>query len=267
MKTCWLIILLVCCSSWVVAQSDFYATDEIQTIEIEFEQSNWRVLLDSLKANNAEARLEATVHINGQKFNRAGIRFKGNSSYNSALRDGLIKLPFNIKLDYFDRSANYQGYQTIKLANGFRDPSMVREVLAYEIAREYMAAPKANFAKVYVNDAYYGLYTNTESIDRSFLKEHFGDKNGAFFKCDPDYHAEPLPDCRADQKSDLTYHGNDSICYLDNYERKSNNISDWNNLIRLTRRLNHHPKKLEDILDIDAALKMLAFNNLIVNLD
>ena len=108
-----LIGILLFCSGLCFGQTDFYATDQIQRIEIEFSQANWRALLDSLKSNNSEARLLAGVAINGQRYDSTGIRFKGNSSYNSVLRDGSMKLPFNIKLDHFNRLNHYQGYQTI----------------------------------------------------------------------------------------------------------------------------------------------------------
>lgn len=254
-------------SSSLIGQSTFYDVEQIQEIDICFKQENWAAILDSLKSNNSEGRLIAEVTINGQVYKKAGVRFKGNSSFNSVIKTGNAKLPFNIKLDEVDKSAHYQGYKTLKLANGFRDPSMIREVLAYEIARNYMPAPKANFARVRVNGQYFGLYTNTESINKDFLLDRFEEKRGAFFKCDPDFHAEFLPDCGGEATSNLEYIGNDSICYLSRYERKSKNVTDWNNLIRLTRRLRHQPKKLPEILDIESALKMLAFNNLLVNLD
>lgn len=80
------------------------------------------------------------------------MKYKGNSSY-SASR---VKNPFHIKLDkVIDQ--DYQGHEDIKLANGFSDPSMVREVSAYSICRQYMDAPRCNYARVYVNGTYSGL--------------------------------------------------------------------------------------------------------------
>ena len=65
------------------------------------------------------------------------------------------------------------GYKTLKLSNVFRDPSFLREVMSYEIGGNYMPASKANYAKVYVNGLYLGLYNNTESVDKIFLKKYF----------------------------------------------------------------------------------------------
>ena len=60
----------------------------------------------------------------------------------------------NIALDYVQENQDYQGFRTIKLSNVKNDPSFLREVLSYEIARKYMVASQSNHAKVYVNDAY-----------------------------------------------------------------------------------------------------------------
>jgi len=64
-------------------------------------------------------------------------------------------------------------------------PSFVREALSYEIARNYMPAGRANFAKLYINDEYWGLYTNVEAVNKDFLGNHFQSTDGAFFKCNP----------------------------------------------------------------------------------
>ena len=36
-----------------------------------------------------------------------------------------------------------------------------------------MPAPRCNFAKLYINDVYFGLYNNTEDVDRPLLEEAF----------------------------------------------------------------------------------------------
>ena len=36
-----------------------------------------------------------------------------------------------------------------------------------------MIAPKANYAKLYVNNEYNGLYVNIESVNDNFLEAHF----------------------------------------------------------------------------------------------
>lgn len=247
---------------------DLYSLDSIQEIRIKFADEDWHYALDSLKqAGSSERLIALECSLNGIRFDSIGVRYKGNSSYNNIADQGLSKLPFNIKLNSVKKAQNYQGFTTLKLSNGFRDPSFLREVISYEFLRNYLPAPQANFIKVYVNGTYLGLYTSVESLNKTFLRKTYGTANGNFFKCDPNFHAQDLPDCLPGEKSSLQYLGNDSTCYFSKYERKSEFPDDWEQLIRLTRRLNHQPEKLEDILNINEVLWMLAYNNVMVNLD
>jgi len=265
----WLLLCgMLWISSWTAAQEDFYALDKIQEIYITFPEENWEFILDSLKQAGDDDRLIGTVTINGETYEQAGIRYKGNSSYHNVRNAGFSKLPFNIKLDeVIDDQGVPGGYETLKLSNGFRDPSFLREVLSYEIAGKYMPSPKANFAKLYVNDEYIGLYTSVESIDKRFLREYFDEDEGTFFKCDPDWNAPELTDCPPGEKASLVYQGEDTTCYMGYYELKSD--EGWSDLVELTHTLNKQPEeeKLEEVLDVDYALWMLAFDNVLVNLD
>ena len=61
------------------------------------------------------------------------------------------------------------------------DPTFVREVLTYEMARNYMPSPKA-LCNVFVNGTLIGLYTCVQSIDDDFTNENFYERKGPFFK-------------------------------------------------------------------------------------
>ena len=125
--------------STVNAQT-FYQVDSIQTIEITFTQSNWDYQMDTAKAGLEDYIVAAECKVNGVSFQNVGVKYKGNSSY----RSNQTKNPLHIELDYINDKQNYQGYKDIKLGNGFSDPSFVREVLSYEILRNYMSAPLSN---------------------------------------------------------------------------------------------------------------------------
>jgi hypothetical protein len=242
----------------------FYDSSAIQEISINFSQANWDFQLDSIFNVDEEGRLIAySVTINGVVFDSVGVRYKGNSTY----QPNNAKNPFNLKLDYVRPGAEYDGMSTIKLSNCFKDPSMIREVLAYEIARGYMPAPHANFARVFVNGQYHGLYTNVESINGNFRDRYFYSSGNPFFKCDPILGAAPVPGCPPAQGSSaaLTYIGQDTNCYKTRYEIESD--TGWYGLMRLTQVLNQNTQAIDDVLDVDRALWMLAFDNLTVNLD
>lgn len=244
------------------AQSSFYNTGEIQEIRIFFAQQNWDYLLDSLAAANEDGRLLAPlVIVNGIEYDSVGIKYKGNSSYNP----NRPKNPFSINLDEVIGNQDYEGHDLIKLSNAFKDPSFVREVLGYEIARNYMAAPRANYAKVYVNGAYHGLYSNVESIKNKFLNEYFYSNDNALFKCDPTQGATSPPGCPMGGGATFTYIGNDSTCYKRFYELESD--YGWNDLVGAANTLNNNTANAHVAFDIDRILWMLAFDNILVNLD
>lgn len=245
---------------------ELYDINTIQEVRIFFEEQDWDAKLDSFKQVGENERLVADVTINGTLYKDAGVRYKGNSSYFNTRKSGASKLPFNIKVDYKNKKQELPGgYETMKLSNVFRDPSFIREILAYEIAGQYMNAPKANFCKVYVNGKYLGLYHNSESVDDKFLDDNFGSDKGTFFKCDPNWSAREFSHCPVSDKASLMYLGHDSLCYLRLYEIKSKH--GWSDLMDLAKILNKTPEKIETILDVNEALWMLAFNNVLVNLD
>ena len=94
---------------------DLYYINTIQTIDIVFAESNWDALLDAEKAGDNNFTEAVSVTINGTTFNQVGVKYKGNSSYNS----NQTKNPFHIELDTYVNQ-NYQGITDLKLSNVFR---------------------------------------------------------------------------------------------------------------------------------------------------
>lgn len=240
----------------ILIPQDFYSIDKVQTISITFAESNWDELLDAEKAGDENYIMAQSVTINGVQFDSVGVKYKGNSTYNAKQ----AKNPFHIELDTY-KDQKYEKYTDIKLSNAAKDPSFIREVLSYKLLREYMDAPLSNFANVYVNDVYIGLYSNSEVISKKFVNDRFGSKSNTFVKCNP-------PDGAGQGTTDipnLVYKGNDSAQYYNAYDMKSD--TGWDELIDLCDTLKNNVADIEKILDVDRALWMLAFDNMVVNLD
>ncbi len=252
-----IVILLIFVAQYQFSFSqDFYDRSTIQTIEIFFGFSNWDTQLDALVASE-QYLLADSVRINGKVYDSVGVKYKGNSSYNANNN----KNPLHIELNYVHGNYDYKGYTDIKLQNGFQDPSMIREVLSYAILEQYMDCPKSNFANVYINGALRGIYSNSEEIDDKFNGEHYYSIDGAHFKCNPVGGAGP----GGNGNPDLNYISSDSNSYYSSYELKSND--GWKELIGLIDTLNNQFEFIESVLDIDRAIWMLAYNNVLVNLD
>jgi hypothetical protein len=236
-----------------VSAQSFYDINTIQKIELQFSQSDWDYRMDTAKAGS-EGYLMAQVRVNGVQFDSIGVKYKGNISYDSTVK----KNPLHIALDEFT-SLSYQGYTDIKLSNCYADPSMIREVLSYSILKNYMDCPLANFAQVYINGQYYGLYSNIESINKKFCSSRFSSSSGTFIKCNPTITSGPT------SKSNLKYISADSTSYFKYYEMKSK--TGWNELVALCDSLTNHPESVSSVIDLDRVLWMLAFNSALVNLD
>jgi len=241
------------------AGDDLYSTTKVHDLRINFTQPNWAELLDSLR-NYGEGMILANIVVDGTSYADVGVRYRGRKSFKA----GLDHNPFHLKLDYIRKSQNHQGYKEIKLSNALRDPSMVREVMSYEIARQYMPAPKAGYVSLTINNKYHGFYVNVEAVDDVFLTRHFGSSDNSFFKCSPPKDGKANRGCKKNVYSSLEYEES-AACYLGNYEKKSK--QGWDDLIELTRVLNQDPDKVGNVLHVDRVLWMLAFNNVLVNLN
>jgi spore coat protein CotH len=245
---------LIAVVSGIKAQT-FYNTSSIQKIEIQFAQPDWDYILDTAKLGSQNYIMAQWVKINGVLLDSVGVKYKGNSSFDSTY----TKNPVHIELDTY-KNHSYQGYQDIKLGNGYSDPSMIREVLSYDILKNYMHCPQANFAQLYINGKYIGVYSNAESINKKFYSDHFNSSSGTAFKCNP------LVIPSTNSKSNLRYiAGGDSSAYFNFYELKSD--YGWNQLKDLCDSVTNNANSIPNVMDLDRVIWMLAFNNVLVNLD
>ena len=239
-------------------ENDFYDSNKITEIRIKFKKKNWAVEMDSLR-NYGDDLLMGSATIDGKEYKNIGVRYRGSRSF----AVGSLRNALHIKLNYINKNQNHQGVKKIKISNALRDPSLVREVLGYEIARKYMPAPRANYAKVYINGSFYGLFVNVEDVSDEFLMKHYGSSENAFFKCSPDITKKSEEGCKNKTFASLEYEEG-AECYFANYEMKSKD--GWDDLIELTKTLEKEPKNIGKILNVDRTLWMLAFNNVLVNL-
>ena len=238
-----------------MGQNNFYDLNTIQDIEIFFSNPNWDYQMDTAKYGTEGYLIADSIKINGTRYYYPGVKYKGNSSYDSTYK----KNPLHIELDHL-LNQSYQSVTDIKLSNGYGDPSLIREVLSFDILKNYMFCPRSNFARVYINGNYIGIYSNTENIGKDFCSSRFySTSNNTFFKCNPVISPTPLT------KSNLRYLNNDSSSYFNFYELKS--TYGWNDLVTLCDSVSNHPNSIQKVMDLDRVNWMLAFNNVLINLD
>ncbi len=200
----------------------------------------------------------ADVEIDGERVARVGVREKGNSSW--GIRSA--KKPFKLDFGEFTKGQTFHGLRVLVLNNGFKDPSLLREKLAYDLHRALgLPSSRAAHAKVFVTakgrfeDEYLGLYTLVEHVDEVFLDERFGGHGGNLYK------VEGFQDlfARADAAR---------IADERNVELKTNEAAnDRSRLVDFARAVADDEADLSRWLDTARFAKWLAVNAALVNLD
>lgn len=238
---------------------DLYDPSVVRTFFLEFEDADWEAELADFK--NTDVEIPAKLTVDGKTYSGVGVHFRGASSF-GMVSEGR-KRSFNLSMDFIDQKQRLLGHKTINLLNSHDDPSFLRTVLFYDIARKYLPAPKANFAKVVVNGESWGVYVSMEQFNKEFVEERFGSAKGARWKTP----GSPRGGAT------LAYLGEDRSAYEKSYELKSkDDPKAWADLIRLCKILNETPASelgaaLAPILDVDSALWFLALENALINND
>ena len=258
-KKIFLFILLhiFICSKSSMAQyagDSIFSSDQIHTLYFQFNPLNW---WDSLTATHTgDYYIKANAIIDGQTFYNVGVKLKGNSSFNNSSIKKSLKIDFN----KFDSTLAWNNLKKINLNNGFKDPTFLREKVCLDFLNTHGAnAPRCTYANVYLNNQLWGLYTLVEEIDKTYLKDHFANKDGNLFKGDP--------------HGDLKYFGNNLSSYYPKYELHTNEtVNNWNDLLNLISILNTTPTasletSLANVLEMDSWYKVWASNILFANLD
>ncbi len=66
------------------------------------------------------------------------------------------KRSLNISMDMADSKQKLMGYKTLNLLNAHEDPSFLHTVLYFDLARQHLPAPKANFVRIVINGESWG---------------------------------------------------------------------------------------------------------------
>ena len=114
---------------------------------------------------------------------------------------------------------------------------------------------------MFINSNWNGLYTCVQSVDDDFTNEHFYERKGPFFKVENT--GISITGCFG-TLGILGYYS-DTNCYQRAYEMRSAN--DWTKLSNFLDTLNNYFSEIENVMDIDRTLWMMAFENLTVCLD
>ncbi|MDZ4668772.1 MAG: CotH kinase family protein [bacterium] len=194
---------------------------------------------------------QAKITIDGIVMDSIGVTTKGNISWGHINN----KKPLKINLNKYVSGKKYDGIKKFYLHNSYQDPSLMREKLTYDICKQMgLHSLRAAFAKVYINNVYWGVYTLLEAKDELY-KRGFNNKDAEVFET-------------LDFGSPCVY--NQSIPYwtVDN----GNPTSTWPQLLKMTTILGTTPSiqyldTVTKYFNLNDFLKYQAINVYLLNFD
>ncbi|MBL7923193.1 MAG: CotH kinase family protein [Bacteroidia bacterium] len=237
----------------------YYDQSLVRRIDLTFASANfWTQLLNNY---SSKTYLPATLQIDGITYDSVGVRFRGNTSFQTGSSQ---KKSFKIELDNWKSTHDYDGYSTFKLNNAAQDPSMMREVFYTTMIRRHIPTAKSSFVKLYLNGSNWGLYSNVQQLNKDFLEEWYLSNDGIWWRADKPPGSGGGFGGWGDGTAALNYLTNDTSTYKQYYTLKESSMQyPWDYLVRLCDKLENTPlaaleDTMDNYMDLDRTLWYLA---------
>lgn len=252
------ILLFTFNTTGLFSQNPLFDDSRVSSVYIEISPDSLAVIMtDVLSDHYFLANFIFDYGTGKDTLQNIGFRLRGNSSRVSQKKS--FKISFN---EYFP-ARKYQGVKKINLNGQHNDPTMIREKLFYDTWNKCgMAERRTSFVQVFINQAYYGLYTNLEEFDKDWLERVYGEKSGNLYKCT--------------YPADLVYHGASQQYYKDlqsesatggrAYDLQTNEaVDDYADLVQLITELNKpsdaaFEAEISQLINVDGFLKAFALD-------
>ncbi len=153
---------------------DLFDQNTVQDILLTVNSSDWTALKEHYLEN---VYYVADLRWRGEVVRNVGIRSRGRGS-RSESKPGL-RVDFN----RYTSGQQFLGLKSLVLDNLTQDPSMLKERVVMRFFTEMgMPAPRVVHARLFVNNAFAGLYTIVESIDKDFLGRTLNENDGYLYE-------------------------------------------------------------------------------------
>jgi len=161
----------------------FFDDSQLEDIHLLINSRDWETLKATFRSNTY---YPADFRWRGTTVRNVGIRSRGNGS-RSGTKPGL-----RIDFDRYSTRQKFLGLKSVVIRNNTQDASHLHERLSMSLYR-YMglAAPRELHVRFFVNNAYAGLYTLVEAVDKDFLRRVYGENDGYLYDYDYDPAAPP----------------------------------------------------------------------------
>ncbi|MFI3295588.1 MAG: CotH kinase family protein [Rikenellaceae bacterium] len=180
-----------------------FAQDVVQRIDLTITDESWSSMWSDLAANILSGStmtddytpifVPCTFTYNDTDWYQVGVRYKGNSSLAGAYSSGNQKLSMKLDFDEFEddypdlKNQRFYGFKQLNLANNYNDKSFMRDKMASDLFMEFgMVAAHTAYYELYINGAFFGLYTMIEEVDDTVIEDQYGDDSGNLYKPEDD---------------------------------------------------------------------------------
>jgi hypothetical protein len=160
----------------------FFDGSLLQDIFLTVNSRDWEALKEHFLDNTY---YPANFQWKGQTVRNIGIRSRGTGS-RSGVKPGL-----RVDFDRYTTDQKFLGLKSFILRNNTQDPSGMRERLSMLFFKRMgLIAEREAHARLYINNAYVGLYTIVESLDKTFLTKNLKENDGHLYEYHFDNAAE-----------------------------------------------------------------------------
>lgn len=162
-------------------ETALFNTDEVMQVNITMDEDEWESML---KNAISEEYYTCDVEINGATVKNVAIRPKGNTSLSSIAMDpDTDRYSFKLEFDHFVDGQTCYGLDKLILNNSYADATNMKEAIVYDMY-QFLGADASlyNYAEVYVNGEYWGVYLALEGVEQSFMLRNFGTQDGEMYK-------------------------------------------------------------------------------------
>jgi len=230
---------------------DFFVEDTVESLYITISETDWDSILSSPLD---EEYHPASVTYRDVTLDDVAFRTKGSSSLQAVAQMSGTRYSFKVDMNYYVDGQKLLGMKKINLNNNYKDPTYMRERIAYDMMRSLdLPTPRLSYVNLYINESLHGLYSLVEQVDSEFLEANFDNPEGDLYK----------PDGTG---SDLLWIGSDFAAYSEVELKTNEEISDNAWFINMVNKLNNG-SDFESVIDVDGVLRYLAVSTAMSNLD
>lgn len=241
----------------VAAGTGIWDATTLHDISVEVNEEAYAAMIATYEETDEKEWIEATVTIDGEVVERAGLRLKGNSSLRSADADAEpTDLPWLIRLDKFIDGNSIDGWTELVVRSNASETAL-NEALALDLLAEAgLASEHAVATSFSVNGADARLRLVVQHLDERWEEENFSTP-GLLYK--------------AEAGGDWSWRGDDPDAYTDVFDQETGD-DDLTPLIEFLDFINNSTDEdfaaeLPERLDVQAFARYLAFEEVVENFD